>query len=282
MMGFTFVEPIKFIGIKMKYRHIIIIIAALILAMMLAFWLLYKQSDDQNYKLVLNDLQLIDIPVGEMDLEVPIYSYVKTDYVKKHIVIQNAYKIGAYEISIKQWNICHAAGGCSKKARIRKGETENHPVTKVSWLDAYNFTKWLSFETKQNFRLPTEEEWTYAAFMGSHYRAEYVEYDFNDVILARPKITHIQGDFGKNKWGMNDIQGNVWEWTLTCWTSSIDSQAKLSDPEALNNPKACGTRFLWGEERAHIPFFVNTTYNGGCATARPASNLGFRIMLETS
>ncbi|MGL1920105.1 MAG: formylglycine-generating enzyme family protein [Hyphomicrobiales bacterium] len=266
----------------MKYRHVILIIASLTLALVVSIWLLSSKTNNQNYKTVLSDLQLIEIPTGEMELEVPIYSYVKTEYVKKHIEVKQAYKIGAYEITIKQWNVCHEMGGCKKKARMRKGETENHPVTKVSWLDAYNFTKWLSAETGQKFRLPTEEEWTFAAFMGRHYKAEYVEYDFNDVILARPKITHIQGDFGKNGWGMNDAQGNVWEWTLTCWTSSIDSQAKLSDADALNNPKACGTRFLWGEERAHIPFFVNTTYNGGCATARPASNLGFRIMLEES
>lgn len=244
----------------------------------IAFWA-YPNNED-NYKTILPDLELISIPKGGMDLEVPIYSYVKTEYVKKHINFTQDYKIGAYEITIKQWNICHQDGGCKKKARMRKGETEDHPVTRVSWLDAYHFTKWLTVKTGQNFRLPTEEEWTYAAFMGKHYRAEYIEYDFNDVILARPKVTHIQGAFGKNEWGMNDIQGNVWEWTLTCWTSSIDSQSELSDATALNNPKACGTRFLWGEERAHIPFFVNTTYNGGCATARPASNLGFRILLD--
>lgn len=251
------------------------------IAILGAAWLAYflTDSNSENYLKILPDLEMVSIVSGEMDLEVPIYSYVKTDYVKKHIIIKQPYKIGAYEISIKQWNICYKAGGCRKKARMRKGETENHPVTRVNWLNAYNFTKWLSAETGQKFRLPTEEEWTYAAFMGKHYKAEFVEYDFNEVILAKPKITHVQGKFGKNAWGMYDVQGNVWEWTLSCWTSSTSTQSKIGDAKKLNNPKACGTRFLWGEERAHIPFFVNTTYNGGCATARPASNLGFRIML---
>ena len=262
----------------LKRPYIAILFASLFtISAGVGYWIF--AGDNENYKNTLPNLQLVTIPKGGMDLEVPVYSYVKTEYVKKQIEFNDSYKIGAYEITIKQWNICHEMGGCKKRARMRKGETEDHPVTRVSWIDAYNFTKWLSFETGQNFRLPTEEEWTYAAFMGKHYRAEYVEYDFNDVILARPKITHIQGAFGKNDWGMNDIQGNVWEWTLTCWTSSLDSQSKLSDAAVLNDPKACGTRFLWGEERAHIPFFVNTTYNGGCATARPASNLGFRIVL---
>ncbi|MCJ8322314.1 MAG: formylglycine-generating enzyme family protein [Rhizobiales bacterium] len=236
----------------------------------------------ENYKNTLADLELITIPKGEMDLEVPIYSFVTTDYVKKHIVFTEPYQIGAYEITIKQWNVCHQAGGCNKPARMRNGETPQHPVTRVSWLDAYNFTNWLAFETGQNFRLPTEEEWTYAAFVGKHYKAEYVEYELGDVVSARPKVTHEKGKFGANAWGMNDIQGNVWEWTLTCWTSSVEGQAKLSNAEELNDPKACGTRFLWGEERAHVPFFVNTTYNGGCATARPASNLGFRIVLAAN
>lgn len=263
---------------KNPYIYVSIVVIALLL-ILASYWAFYDGSERYKQTVPELGLELIDIPKGNMDLEVPIYSFVKTEYVKKHIKIEQEYKIGAYEISIKQWNICHKDGGCKKKARMRKGETESHPVTKVSWIDAYNFTQWLAFKTGQNFRLPTEEEWTYAAFMGKHYRAEYVEYDFNDVILARPKITHPQGAFGGNAWGMQDIQGNVWEWTLSCWTSSTVSQAKLSDAEKLNDPKACGTRFLWGEERAHIPFFVNTTYNGGCATARPASNLGFRIVL---
>lgn len=244
-------------------------------------FILYKtfQIDDENYKNTLADLEMVVIPAGEMNLEVPIYSFIKTDYVNKHIVIKDEFQIGAYEITIKQWNICHQQGGCDKKARMRKGENENHPVTKVNWNDAYQFTQWLSAKTQQNFRLPTEEEWTYAAFMGEGYKAQYVEYDYNEVTLSRPKISRIKGTFGQNKWGMHDIQGNVWEWTLSCWKSSVDSQAQIGNADELNRPNACGVRFLWGEERAHIPFFINTTYNGGCATARPASNLGFRILL---
>lgn len=264
--------------IMLKTRSIFNYILMIIILITVIF-LMFDFNEDEEYRQVLVDLELIDIPKGEMELEVPIYNYLATEYVRKKIIIFKPYKIGAYEISIKQWNLCYAAGGCKIKARIREGEAENHPVTQVNWLDAYYFTQWLADETGQNFRLPTEEEWTYAAFMAKPYKAEYVEYDFDEVISSKPEITKELGGFGNNAWGMNDIDGNVWEWTLTCWTGSIDRQAEISDALKLNDPKACGTRILWGEERSHIPFFVNTTYNGGCATARPASNLGFRIVL---
>lgn len=240
----------------------------------------YSFMQEEGYKATLPDLEMVQIPTGTMELEVPVYSFVSTEYVKKKVKIDKPFKIGAYEVTIKQWNICYKDGGCRKKAAMRKGETENHPVTKVNWLNAYNFTKWLSHKSGQKFRLPTEEEWTYAAFMGKHYKAEFNEYDYNEIAISKPKISRIKGHYGKNAWGMNDVQGNVWEWTLNCWVSSIDKQSEIGDPNKLNDPKACGSRFLWGEERAHIPFFVNTTYNGGCATARPASNLGFRLLLE--
>jgi hypothetical protein len=48
----------------------------------------------------------------------------------------------------------------------------------------------------------------------------------------------------------------------------------------LNTPDACTTRIARGETRSHIPDFISDTYNGGCATLRPAANLGFRLVRE--
>lgn len=46
-------------------------------------------------------------------------------------------------------------------------QDDDHPVVAVSCNDAVEFAKWLSRETRQEFRLPSEAEWEYAVRSGS-------------------------------------------------------------------------------------------------------------------
>ena len=64
-----------------------------------------------------------------------------------------------------------------------------HPAVCVSWEDAWCFTRWLSSETGELYRLPTEAEWEYCARAGSSTRYWWGD-DFD---LARVNCRPVKG-----------------------------------------------------------------------------------------
>ena len=93
---------------------------------------------------------------------------------------------------------------------------EKWPVVNVSPLDAEAFAQWRSSRDGVTYRLPTEEEWEYAARSGGVYKA----YPWGDRwedgrAVVKEADAKPVGSFteGANRWGVVDLIGNVWEWT---------------------------------------------------------------------
>ena len=90
------------------------------------------------------------------------------------------------------------------------------PVVNVSFNDATAFAAWRSKRDRVTYRLPTEEEWEYAARNGE--RADLYpwgpDWKENAAVLkeATPANVGSRAD-GNNRWGVADLIGNVWEWT---------------------------------------------------------------------
>jgi formylglycine-generating enzyme required for sulfatase activity len=93
---------------------------------------------------------------------------------------------------------------------------------------ASKYAQWLSSKTGRFYRLPTEAEWEYACRAGSG-----AAYAFgND-----PSVLSNYGWFWENSdgqyrpvgakkpnaWGLFDLHGNVWEWTLDGYEPSYAS-----------------------------------------------------------
>jgi serine/threonine protein kinase len=90
------------------------------------------------------------------------------------------------------------------------------PVVNVSFDDATAFAAWRSKRDGVSYRLPTEQEWEYAARNGEQGDLYPWGPDWQDNVAVLKETTPApvgSRPAGKNKWGVVDLIGNVWEWT---------------------------------------------------------------------
>jgi len=125
-------------------------------------------------------------------------------------------------------------------------QDDAHPVVCVSWNDAKEFIKWLSTKTGQNFALPTEAQWAYAARGGTDFMrfwgtnvAEACKYanvaDKDNWNSSFPcsdgyQYTSPVGTFRVNPFGLYDMLGNVWEWCEDVYDKNAYSKHDRNNP----------------------------------------------------
>lgn len=179
---------------------------------------------------------------------------------------------------------------------------ENNPVEMVSWYDAIYFCNKLSEKvgftpvysvngstktkswgykphkgnsirgevtqnTKANgFRLPTNEEWEYAAkggqnytYSGSNNLDEVGWYDYNS-----GNRTHPVAQKKANGYGLYDMSGNVWEW---CWDVY---------PDGSDNRYLRGGCYRFSDFTCEVSFWSHDH------ASNQYENLGFRIVCSAS
>ena len=98
--------------------------------------------------------------------------------------------------------------------RATRDQSDDHPAIFISWYDAMAFCHWLSGQTGQEIRLPSEAEWEYACRAGTTglYAGELSEMGWSQYNACGR--THPVAQKQPNAWGLYDMHGNVWEWCL--------------------------------------------------------------------
>ena len=134
----------------------------------------------------------------------------QTDELPVHYVkMPEDYYIGQTEVTQKLWKAVMGYNPSTKKCPKR-------PVTNVNYFEVQEFLRRLDSLTGMQFRLPTEEEWEYAA-RGGNYSKGYTYSGSNEV----DRVAWHNGNARKlkqvkkrsaNELGIYDMSGNVWEW----------------------------------------------------------------------
>lgn len=124
--------------------------------------------------------------------------------------IGKPFAIGKYEVTIADYNAyCRLSGSCTPVEATDK----NLPVTNISVKDVEGYAKWLTERTGKVYRLPTVDEWVYAAEAGG----KQPKKDYNCRVAQGSQILKGQSIMGANTgkpngWGLFNYIGNAQEW----------------------------------------------------------------------
>jgi len=112
---------------------------------------------------------------------------------------------------------------------------EKHPVVQVCWYDTLAFCGWLTqkhisdLQQGYHFRLPSEAEWEKAARgtdgrewpWGNSFDTARCNSKDGGKLCTTSVRSHVpQGD---SVYGVAEMSGNVWEWTITLWGEDRDT-----------------------------------------------------------
>jgi formylglycine-generating enzyme required for sulfatase activity len=203
-----------------------------------------------------------------------------------------AYYIGRYEVTVAQYR-AFVGDAAYRGDPTSVDAPADHPVANVSWTDAVAYARWLDARLRESpvtpptlarflsegarVTLPTEAEWEKAARgtdgrvfpWGTAPRRDRANFLGTG---ARPV-----GSVGcpECSWGVFDMSGNVWEWTLTPF------RAGPYDPTAL--PPDLREDALWvmrGGSFADPERNVRAAVRGGADPGARRPFIGFRVAVS--
>jgi sulfatase modifying factor 1 len=147
-------------------------------------------------------------------------------------------------------------------------EARDEPVTGVSWFAARAYCRALGK------RLPTTQEWEYA--LADSGRAQDAVRRASLDWFARPNDLR-PGPVGQkpaNGFGLSDMVGLVWEWTLDFDSFAITAEAR--DPNGKDSAQFCGGAGAGVTDATDYPAFMRYSMRASLKANYVADILGFR------
>lgn len=151
------------------------------------------------------------------------------DEVPQHEVCLGAFWMARHEVRWSDWQTVMGAG--------EVGADGSRPVIGVSWEQARAFAERLSAlaGTPQLFRLPTEAQWEYACRAGRKEasdlpRAEVFDMAWYSAGMRSLAASAPVATLKPNAWGLFDLLGNVWEWTVDGYRADAYARHGLFNP----------------------------------------------------
>jgi formylglycine-generating enzyme required for sulfatase activity len=223
-----------------------------------------------------SDTDMVLIPAGEFTMGRN--SSNPTDWQPEHEVMLDAFYMDKYEVTNKQYyEFCMKTNTPLPEfwgfPQFKCGlEYPDNPVVWVSFSDAMKYTHWAGK------RLPTEAEWEYAARGG----LPDSNFPFGDKIDStlvnygkKYKSTLKVGTFKPNGYGLYDMGGNVWEWTLDNYGDDYYSNSPDKNPKG---PETGRFKVIRGGSWHSGSMCIQTFYRNGLSPSWIDFAVGFRCV----
>jgi len=147
-------------------------------------------------------------------------------------------------------------------------QTDDHPAVCVSWQDAKAYTDWLSGQTGQHYRLPTQQEWLHVAqaivVASGCGNGNFSPASCNDGFENTAPVGH----FPATRYGLFDVIGNVAIWTADCAEPSDRGECREHAIRGLSWRDERDPAQVWREAASAADVGYTTT--------------GFRVLREVS
>jgi formylglycine-generating enzyme required for sulfatase activity len=239
---------------------------------------------------------MIALPGGCFEMGSPGGEPGREDDERQHEVCVDPFAIGRTEVTFDEYDRFAEATGRAKPGDVwGRGA---RPVIYVSWSDANAYADWLSQQTGEAYRLPTEAEWEYAAradtktpFWTSDCihtdQANYNgSYDYDDC-GAKTGVyrgeTLAAGSLPANPWGLHEVLGNVWELTCSEYNAGYPVDDKGQGPHTKcvseNGARLIAQR---GGSWFNHPRNLRAAYRGRYRPGNRDGYVGFRLARTVS
>ncbi len=233
-----------------------------------------------------------EIPAGKTWIGSPEGEGYPDEMPRHQVTIAQAFSLAAVPVTNAQFYEFDPSWEPFEGEGVPSEELLLHPAVNVTWYEAISFCRWLAgwFPWAQGARLPLEEEWEHAGRAGSETRYWSGEEEKD---LARvawydlERRSHRVGEKEANPWGLYDIHGNVWEWTLSPWTGNyegreagitIDSLDVDSNAMVRETPNG-ERRVLRGGSAWSVAVKARAAYRNQGSPVWVSQGRGFRVAL---
>ena len=228
----------------------------------------------------LNPNEMVVIPGGRFQMGCVSGKNCQGDEKPVHEVRVASFALSKYEVTFEEYDRFTAATG-----RVRADDEGwgrgRRPVINVSWTDAVAYTEWLSDQTGERYRLPSEAEWEYAARAGSTTKYSWGNKKGRNRANCDgcgsqwdDEKTAPVGSFSANAWGLHDMHGNVGEWVQDCWNNRYRGAPTGGSAWTSGD---CKRRVLRGGSWYDSPGLLRSAFRDRYTTGIRYYYFGFRV-----